>query len=415
MDKSTHKCEVVQIGRVDAHFNADRLETTMIFGYSVCIGKGDFKSGDLGIYIPPDSIVPEIPQFKFIWESKYAPAPGVEDTSIPVKYRRIKAKVLRGVISEGLLMPLTAFMDWFQVDDGGFPIYPAVGTDLAELLHIAHYEPSDNASVAGDQDATPGKPKQKRYPKTLRGWYRFLLSKIAFWREPVDQQENTGFTIPAYDIDAWQRYKHLLQPGETVWITEKIHGANARFTFTDGRMYVGSHYQWKKDMPGSAFWEAVRQNPWIEEFCMTYPDLVLYGELVPTQKLKYGQEPGKYRIFAFDVLDPRLKGPGQPQGKWYSYADLSELDFVFHYQEGEDFVPRKLLDEIHWVPTVALVAYDEETVRGYSSGKSIVEGANHIREGVVIRPMVERSNPRFGRVILKIVSAEYLGSKQSDE
>lgn len=437
MEKSTHKCEIVRIGCIGVHPNADKLERVIIFGYEVCVGKGDFKGGELAVYIPPDSIVPAIDQFKFIWEGKgYMPPPGGDDTGhpiIPERYRRIKAKMLRGVVSEGLLMPLKAFPQLVPVEDGqNYLIAPGFhpvkeGDDVAELLGITHYDPPDPSTLGGDSERAPTPPvhkKKRGYPKTLRGWLRFLLSKLAFWRKSrLAEKEEANFVIPNYDVDAWQRYHHLLVPGEQVWINEKIHGSNCKFVWIEdptdkclgGRMWVGSHYQWKKDVPGQVFWTALRQNQWIEEFCRMYPGLVLYGELVPTQKLKYGQDPGKYRVFGFDVLDPSKKGPGLPQGKWLSYEELRNLGFSHTYLEGERFVERDLLDEVHWVPTIAFVSYDAQTVRKYASGKSLVGHADHIREGCVIRPMVERQDPRFGRVVLKIVSPEYLNNKISDE
>src|SRR5271168_3184189 len=107
MDKSTHRCEVVIVRNPQAHPNADRLDVIMVGGYSVVTGKGNFKDGDLGVYFPPDTIVPAISQFAFVWESRnYSPAPYGEDidgNTVPEKYRRIKAKKIRGMISEGLL------------------------------------------------------------------------------------------------------------------------------------------------------------------------------------------------------------------------------------------------------------------------------------------------------------------------
>jgi RNA ligase (TIGR02306 family) len=413
--KSTHHCEVVVV-HPEKHPNADKLAVVMVYGYSVCVGINDFKDGDLGVYIPPDSIVPTTEAFKWIWESKgYAPPPYTgqgEELNIPEKYRRIKAKILRGVVSEGLLIPLPGnIVTW-------------VGHDVAELLGITHYEPPENDSLRTDCEKGPTlarrAKKQRGYPKTITGWYHLIKHWIFPSSAVYELREETGFDfhIPIYDIDAWQRYKGTLIPNETVWITEKIHGANCRFTWipTDddssngGRMYVGSHKQWKKDVPGSAFWEALKQNPWIESFCRQHPRLVLYGELVPTQTLKYGQEKGKYRVFAFDVLDPT-----QERGKWLDLSELENLHFKYNYWDGKELVLYGLLDKIHWVPTVAIVPYDEDSIRDFTGGSSLVPKANHLREGIVIRPIKERHSPyHLGRVILKIVSPSYLASKQSE-
>jgi RNA ligase (TIGR02306 family) len=447
--KSTHRCEVVFV-HPEKHPNADKLAVAMVYGYSVCIGINDFKDGDLGVYIPPDSVVPERDEFKWIWEAKgYSSAPYVERTQfhgtadlcslgqppVPEKYRRVKAKILRGVVSEGLLLPLSSVgldkkrwalngIDLVDESQTGYAIEE--GEDVAEVLGITHYEPPDQDSLRTDCEKGPMSTRRAKhkggYPKTIKGWYRF----IKHWLFPGSSvygraEEDTQFSyhIPIYDIDAWQRYKHLLKEGEEVWLTEKIHGANCRFTYINesvadrfasiGRMYVGSHRQWKRDVSGCAFWEGMRQNPWIESFCRQHPGLVLYGELVPTQTLNYGQEKGKYRVFGFDVLDPT-----QGRGKWLSHDELKALKFQYPYWDGHAILPRELLDSAHWVPTVAIIPYGEASIREWAGGQSLVKNANHLREGIVIKPTEERFDPHFGRVILKIVSPTYLASKHSE-
>jgi len=402
------------------HPNADRLEVAEVGGYSVCIGKGDFRDGDLGIYIPPDSIVPQIDDFKFVWESKgYTPEPGAEDLAktmhvilqVPEKYRRIKAKTLRGVISEGLLIPIPQTKEF--IDQVGECFFKE-GDDVAKILGITHYDPPDTTSLGGDSEIAPGtRKKSQRYPKSIRGWFRFLLSKVVFWRKPTDTQEKTDLDIPDYDVDAWQKHRGALIEGEEVWITEKIHGANSRFVYmmvdsntpydsNGGRMYCGSHHQWKKDLPGSAWWICLKQNPWIEEFCQRYPGYVLYGELVPTQKpYMYGQKDGKYRLFAFDVFD--LAGR-----RFLSHLELIMLSWRHTYLEGEDFVSLNILDEAHWVPTIFEGPYDPNGMRALAEGQSTVAHANHIREGIIIKPNTERWDNRVGRVIMKLKSVKFL-------
>jgi RNA ligase (TIGR02306 family) len=413
------------------HPSADRLEVVDVYGYSVCIGKGEFQQGELGVYIPPDSIVPENPVFSFVWEMKgYAPPPTTDKClgylDVPAKYRRIKARTLRGVPSEGLLMPLKAFPGLVRVEPGtDYLIAPGftpvkVGDDVATILGITHYDPPDTLSMGGECERPPDRvSKKRRYPKTLRGWFRFLLSKVSFWRKPVDQQEHTTLTIPDYDIEAWQKYGRHFQEGEEVWITEKIHGANSRYVWVGevlpstssaigGRMYCGSHHQWKKETSDSPWWKCLHQNPWILDFCQSHPGYVLYGELVPTQKLKYGQAPGEYKLFAFDVLSP--------EGKWLSYYELEILPWTHTYMTGEDFDHDGILQ--HWVPTVSIEKYESsnpDKYRAYSNGQSLVDHAGHLREGIVIKPTIERNVPHFGRLILKLRSVEYLGSKQSEE
>ena len=52
--------------------------------------------------------------------------------------------------------------------------------------------------------------------------------------------------LKKYDIDSMRRYKNVFQDGEPVMITEKIHGANARYCWLNDRLWSGSRTQWKR-------------------------------------------------------------------------------------------------------------------------------------------------------------------------
>jgi hypothetical protein len=64
--------------------------------------------------------------------------------------------------------------------------------------------------------------------------------------------------------------------------------------------------------------------------------------------------------------------------------------------------------DLPWVPAVYVGAYDEALVEMASDGASLMPGADHLREGIVVRPLIERTDPEIGRVQLKIVSNAYL-------
>ncbi len=62
----------------------------------------------------------------------------------------------------------------------------------------------------------------------------------------------------------------------------------------------------------------------------------------------------------------------------------------------------------HLVPLLFSGPYDEAKAPLLAEGSSTVPGAKHVREGCVIRPVIERTDPEIGRVQLKIVSSGYL-------
>jgi len=224
------------------------------------------------------------------------------------------------------------------------------GDDLAEYFGVTHYEPPLPGMACGEVEGGP-----------------------------------VGIYAPKYDVESMYRYKRLFVEGEPVVATEKIHGANARFVFapTEGRMYTGSREEWKRPDPNNLWWRALEENKWIEEFCRSFPGDVLYGEVFGNvQSLKYGAKPQDVFFRAFDVLR---------NGEWLEYRDWTSC-----------------VMESGRVPVVYDGPFDFDALVKLSDGPSLIPGANHIREGIVVRPLPERRDDHLGRVHLKLVSNSYL-------
>lgn len=245
---SNFAVEVVKLGPVNKHENADTLGITRVYDFPVVCKLTDFKEGDKAIYIPVDAICPDKPEYAFLGSKK-----------------RIKAKRLRGTFSMGLLMPIPATV---AADDPQWE----VGKDVAAILEIVKYEEPE-PSING--------------PKFLGG----------------DCEPDPGF-IPKYtDIQNYRRYPDVIKAGEEVVITEKIHGTNFRFAFKDDKLYVGSHNTFKKENPDSVWWKVVDQYG-LREKAKAYPGLIFYGEIYGAiQDLKYGCTQGQYKLAIFDIFD----------------------------------------------------------------------------------------------------------------
>ena len=96
-----------------APMNAERLECVYINGWTCVCGKGDFHIGDVGVFFEPDSQLPEV-------------FPFTEIGFLASKHYKIKPQKIRGVISQGLFLPLSAFV----ASDGSSPSWLAA-TSLA--------------------------------------------------------------------------------------------------------------------------------------------------------------------------------------------------------------------------------------------------------------------------------------------
>lgn len=92
-------------------------------------------------------------------------------------------------------------------------------------------------------------------------------------------------------------------PGEPVWITEKLHGVNARYCWVDGALHAGSRTPWKRQEPQSLWWRVLDAHPEIAAFCEAHPDISVYGEVYgQVQDLKYGTGRNEVRLAVFDLL-----------------------------------------------------------------------------------------------------------------
>lgn len=271
MEKSTHKAEVVPIELLP-HENADALSIVKVWGYTVVVRTEDWKNRDRGVYLVPDTLVPNHPSTEFLFDGKRSlynvTSDGYAEKSKSGEYARITAIRLRGTPSQGLLIPA--------------PEGAEIGDDVAEQLGVCRYEPVPSCSTAGEDAPAP-----------------------------------SGY-IPSYDVDSLNRYFHVFEEGENVCVTEKVHGANGRWCFRDGEMHCGSRTRWKEESEKSIWWQALSFHPEVREFCEKNQNCVVYGEVYgQVQKgFDYGVPKGSVRIAVFDILR---------NGEWVNASDLRTL------------------------------------------------------------------------------------------
>lgn len=66
------------------------------------------------------------------------------------------------------------------------------------------------------------------------------------------------------------------------------------------------------------------------------------------------------------------------------------------------------------VPVLYIGYYSWEAVAQFNNSNSVLE-PNYIMEGVIVQPVVERTHPEIGRVVLKLISDKYLLRKDGTE
>ena len=319
------------------HPNAEKLSITTLFkGFPVIFQKGLYKEGDLIAYIPTDSVVPtDREEFKWLDDGK-----GKGKV-------RVRAKRLRGLPSMGILIPA--------------PEGTKEGDDIKDMLGITKYEEPEPISTGGDEERDPG-------------------------------------FAPKYNVESYRKYGTAFKSGETVIVTEKIHGANGMFLYRNDRLWVRSHGQYKKELndrgnPTTSMWWVIARKLNLAEKMKVIPNLAVFGEVYgQVQDLKYDHDKGQISFRAFDVYD------------------TSTGRFLDTY-EAKAAAERA---GISWVPLLYDGPFDESKIEPLADGKSTL--AENIREGIVIKPSTERFDETLGsRLILKLVGFDYESRKGGTE
>lgn len=232
------------------------------------------------------------------------------------------------------------------------------GDNVAEQLGISKYQPPFDAR---DKDAMPSNPCFTTYT----------------------------------DIENMRNFPAVLQDGEEVIVAEKIHGLNGRLGLIlndDGNWekLAGGRSVQRKNIEGSAIW-----YPWsipqinfmtgaILGTAKPSRQVIIFGEIYGTQKkMRYGI-PGQFGFRLFDIM---------VDGVYWDWDRTAGL--------AQDC-------SVEIVPVIYRGPFSLAKIAEISSGSSLIPGADHIREGVVVRPVSERLNEKIGRLILKYVSDDYL-------
>lgn len=312
------------------HPNADLLELAKVDDYHCVVKKDQFKTGDLIAYIPEAALVPAA----LIAEM------GLTGRLAGSEKNRVKAVKLRGALSQGLVLP--ARPHWKE------------GDDVTAELGIIKWIPPIPVHLAGELTPAPD------------GWH--------------------GYT----DIENVKRFPGVLQPGEEVVATEKVHGTCTLLGLLGGVRAVsskgyGAGGKTIKEDEKNLYWRMARKFNLFEKMA-GLGNVMLFGETfgAGVQDLGYGMQKGEPSFFAFDL---------SINGRYVDYDGFAKIC------RERDIPISHVLYRGPFGPECLAHTSGTETF----SGKAV-----HMREGIVIRPVKERYEHDIGRVILKSVNEVYL-------
>lgn len=360
---------IQRIANLTPILGADKIEVATILGWEVVVKKGEFKVGDLAVYIEIDSIVPDRPEFEFLRERKF----------------RIKTIKLRKQISQGLALPLSIIPQKL-VYKGNAELYLKEGNDVTETLGVIKYDPqAEQEAKLVEQDVT-----KTGFAKVLMKyrWYRRLILRPV--KAPFPK------FIAKTDETRIQNMPRILQTlsHEEFVVTEKLDGQSATYFVIKKKQWWGGYkfvfgvcsrnWQLLKE-DNSSYWTVARQ---------------FNLKRILTQYLK--DVDAEFVVLQGEIIGERIQGNKYKIEGYDFYA----FNFKFSncvYNTAEMFSSLTCGQNIKVVPILNRQYKLPETVQAiveYSKGNSVV-GAKPIREGVVIR--CSRQNVSF-----KVINPDFL-------
>lgn len=359
---------------------ADKIELIHIDGWEVVTKKGEFKENDFCVYIEIDSILPEWPQFEFMRERKF----------------RVKTIKLRGQISQGIC---------FRPEDLGLSKYKE-DDDVTDKLEIKKWEPY----------ATKQIKKGNRFIK--REYRPAFIQKTDECRI-----QNIKSSILQQMYDAY------------CYVTEKIDGSSMSIYIRKDEFGVCSRnvLVFKEDINPTKekFVKFIAETfPWFEKF-VNWLNNVLVNIFPKKYELEYNNFvncadsiEAKTRMinyrkkYGFDFfIQGEMIGRGI-QGNKYNYSDVKFRVFNIYNLDSKRFLNFDELVEmvqelgLDLVPIVSESLMFDDTLTTpklveMTKGKSVLNPEIE-REGIVVRSIVEKDIPRFGRFSFKVINPLFL-------
>ena len=336
----------------------ERLALAKVKGlaFQFVVLKLQFKEGDSVIYFPVDSLIPDSLINKMGMTGKFAG---------PNK-NRVKSIKLRSAISQGFVIEPDKILPPEMMNKSS--------EEITTFLGVTKYEPPVN--VVNDS-ILMGLPSQ----------------------------------LSVYDIEGADRFQDVIDllMDQEVVVMEKMEGTNSSFCKNhDAQLFVNQRNNTIIEKEGTehTFWKVAR-NLGLLEIIKNHeePEVAIYGEICGPKIQDNIYELKDHVCFTFDM---------KINGQWADFKTFKEYMEKCNYKTIAPILfvgkLRDFLKEEHSVEgeeNSVVVTY--KSIQEASNGKSILNPKVR-REGIVIKPLVEQSHPKLGRLIIKQRSPEYLAS-----
>ncbi|WNG33102.1 RNA ligase (ATP) [Archangium violaceum] len=325
--------KLVSVQRVD-HLEpiagADNIQKARVMGWDVVVKKGEFAPGDPCIFFEIDSLLPEgAPWAEFMRPRGF----------------RVKTARLRGVLSQGLALPISIL-------PGAVPPH---GTDVRDVLGVVKYEPalSDGREISG--------PFPGQVPRTDEIRLQSALGVLEELR------------------------------GHDFYVTTKLDGTSATFFRPLEGELVACSRNWA--LARGASHPAWRIADKYALDTVLPAGFAVQGELCGPgiQKNRLGLT--EVELFVFSVHDTRT-------GRYLDHAGL--IGFCAEHK-------LRTVPVEHVVTGDAARTFDHGLEHYLKLAQGFYTGTRNRKEGIVVRPLTECHSPTLGgRLSFKVINNDFL-------
>ena len=379
---------IVKIDDITAIPGYDRVELAHVGGWTIVVGKGEFKVGDPAIYFEIDSQLPEVEPFTNM-------------EFLAKKHYKIKTQKMCKSLSQGLLMSAANF-GWsiirtvdgeaISIKDTNDNLYHIDDESrfLTEKLGVTYAVPEDNVRKSGSADKY--KKMAQRHSKLFskqpfrwlmrRNWGKKVL--FVFFGSAKDKKTGWPSWVSKTDEERVQNMPWILND-KNPWIaTEKIDGTSTTFTMRKYKKFFSTKYDFFVcsrnvvfDKPDKkCFYETNVYTEMAEKYNMEYvlrqlldnvftdaEWVTIQGETYGAgiQKRDYSMDGHDFRVFNLVVSNKGRLGSKEAADIVRSY----ELEWV------------PILDDHFILPDTV------DELLTTATGKSVIDGKP--REGIVFR------------------------------
>ena len=297
--------------------NAETIELARVMGWDAVVKKGEFNVGDPCVYFEVDSFLPIEDRYEFLRKNSYRTNKYIGEGF------RVKTMRLRGTLSQGLIMPLSAFPK--------IPSNTAVGEDVTAILKVKKWELPEIEGGAG----------------VIIG--------------------NKPYGIPTTDElrvqSALILFEKLLE--KSYYIATKMDGTSMTVYYKDLQVGVCGRNDEYKDTIDCRYWSCAHQYNLPQKLKKYGKNIAIQGEFcgreIRGNKLKLLTP----KFYVFDILDLNTH-------KYYNLIELRDTCEAL----GLDMVP---VEEIGSEFKYSMEDLLKRAKGSYSSGID--------KEGIVVRPI----------------------------